>query len=256
MKVFFCTNQATVYHSNWRLLSKAIATAKVNAGLDVYLIYDGDKNHLPESFYNINIINHTHRLHSVFSNSKLNSSADHARIMNGTYLRTEIPYLCQEYDFKDKFVLYADLDVVFNAGDYSNLMDLRPEYLAVAPEAFKNDWSYFNAGVMLMNVDGMFLHDDDILDLISKEVDDFDVYDQTMYNKFYAGRFDKLPLEYNWKCYWGINKEAKIIHYHGAKPRAIESHLRYNLELVKKIRESDISSYEYYNDIWNKMPDL
>lgn len=27
-----------------------------------------------------------------------------------------------------------------------------------------------------------------------------------------------LPIEYNWKPYWGINGNAKLIHFHGMKP--------------------------------------
>ena len=27
-----------------------------------------------------------------------------------------------------------------------------------------------------------------------------------------------LPIEYNWKPYWGINDKAKLIHFHGMKP--------------------------------------
>ena len=256
MKVFFCANQETINHQNWRLLSKAIATAKVNAGLDPYLIFDGDLNHLPESFFGIKILNHTHRLSDVITSSKLNISSNHLRIMKGTYLRTEIPYLCMENGIFDDYVLYADIDVIFMKGDYSVLDGIKPRFIAVAPEVNKDDWSYFNAGIMLMNLDGNFLKDDEILRLIKENINEYDVFDQTMYNKIYSDSFDRLPLEFNWKCYWGINDDARIIHYHGAKPRAVEGHLRYNLDIVKEIRNQDISSYEYYNSIWNNMPDL
>ena len=74
-----------------------------------------------------------------------------------------------------------------------------------------------------------------------------------MYNNLYINEgLNKLPLEYNWKPYWGINNEAKIIHFHGIKP--------YNINFFKEIKNNDflnflylknIKSYEYYNNIFN-----
>ena len=42
-------------------------------------------------------------------------------------------------------------------------------------------------------------------------------YDQLALNDFYAGCWDHLPLEWNWKPYWGHNPDAKIVHFHGPK---------------------------------------
>jgi hypothetical protein len=30
--------------------------------------------------------------------------------------------------------------------------------------------------------------------------------------------WDDLPLELNWKTYWGLNRDAAILHFHGPKP--------------------------------------
>lgn len=38
----------------------------------------------------------------------------------------------------------------------------------------------------------------------------------------YKGRWDRLAPEYNWKPYWGLNPNAKIVHFHGIKVENIE----------------------------------
>ena len=44
------------------------------------------------------------------------------------------------------------------------------------------------------------------------------LYDQGYLNQFCFHDMTPLPLEYNWKPYWGYNPDAKIIHFHGMKP--------------------------------------
>eukprot|EP00002_Diphylleia_rotans_P027075 TRINITY_DN5418_c0_g1_i5.p1 TRINITY_DN5418_c0_g1~~TRINITY_DN5418_c0_g1_i5.p1 ORF type:complete len:118 (-),score=14.14 TRINITY_DN5418_c0_g1_i5:57-410(-) len=43
--------------------------------------------------------------------------------------------------------------------------------------------------------------------------------DQGALNTFYRSRMDSLPAEFNWRPYWPRNKNAKILHFEGPKPR-------------------------------------
>lgn len=61
---------------------------------------------------------------------------------------------------------------------------------------------------------------------IESHLPELDVFDQSAYNLFYSGQSTKLPLEYNWKPYWGNNPPAKIIHFHGPKPHDLIRILR------------------------------
>ena len=52
----------------------------------------------------------------------------------------------------------------------------------------------------------------------------FGVYgpgDQGAFNMFYAGQFEvRLWPSWNWKPYWGYQSDAKLLHFHGPKPRS------------------------------------
>ena len=44
------------------------------------------------------------------------------------------------------------------------------------------------------------------------------IFDQGYLNDVCWDDFEVLPLEYNWKPYWGTNDNAIIVHFHGLKP--------------------------------------
>ena len=44
------------------------------------------------------------------------------------------------------------------------------------------------------------------------------LFDQGYLNELCFKDMELLPIEYNWKPYWGINDKAKLIHFHGMKP--------------------------------------
>ena len=44
------------------------------------------------------------------------------------------------------------------------------------------------------------------------------LFDQGYLNELCFNDMEILPIEYNWKPYWGINGNAKLIHFHGMKP--------------------------------------
>jgi len=250
MKLFLATNSATTKKENIKLLEKSVISAVKNTNFELHVLFDGKKEelNLPSE---VNIIEHRHRCYDTFKNSiRAKNKANTVTIASGAFLRTEIPFLCKSLGFEDEFVLYTDYDVLFQKGDYSDLNHIKPEYFSAAPESNKNDYSYVNTGAMLMNVKSLIVEDERIVDYIENNFENLEVWDQTVYNDLYKSQIDQLPLKYNWKPYWGINHDAKIIHFHGAKPRSIEPQWRYDRPIIKNLREKDIDSYNYYNEIW------
>lgn len=244
MKLFIATNEYTYNTDNIKLLNVAVKSALDNTPFDVHVIFDGDVKLLSYLSRDVKIINHKHRCFDVFN--KRNDIA----ISSGTFLRTEIPFICKNLGYTDNYIFYTDYDVLFLKGSYSDLLSLTPTFFAAAPEGNMHDWSYINAGVMLMNINHFYEKDEEIIKEINENFNTYDVYDQTMYNKLYKNKFNKLPLEYNWKTYWGINESAKIIHFHGAKPLMIEPEWRAKLSIIKSLRERNPKSFKYYEKIW------
>jgi lipopolysaccharide biosynthesis glycosyltransferase len=250
MKLFLATNSLTTKTDNIKMLEVACKSAVQNTNFDIYVIFDGKKEelNLPKE---VTIIEHRHRCYDTFLNSKKNKQHDCMAIASGTFLRTEIPFICQEHGFTDEYVLYTDYDVLFQKGDYSSLNELKPSCFAAAPESSPDNWNYINAGIMLINVQHFLEEDDYIIKYIDNNFDNLHVWDQTLYNNLYSGRISKLPLEYNWKTYWGINQNAKIIHFHGAKPLTVEPLWRYDMPEIANIRAMNPKGYSYYSDMWD-----
>jgi lipopolysaccharide biosynthesis glycosyltransferase len=252
MKLFIGTNSNTIQSLNGKLLENSVRSAVQNTNFDIYVIFDGKKNelNLPP---NVNIIEHRHRCYNTFLNSERTKREGSLNISSGTFLRTEIPFLINKLGFDDEFCLYTDYDVIFQKSEYSELDTIKPKYFAASPESDINNWSYINGGVMLMNIKTLFDDDVKIMNYINDNFDNLSVWDQTLYNDVYSGKIDKLPVEYNWRPYWGINEKSKIIHFHGAKPRSVEPEWRYNLPEIKRLRDRNEEGYEFYNKIFEKI---
>ena len=81
-------------------------------------------------------------------------------------------------------------------------------------------------------------------------------FDQEAYRAFYKGAWDTLPLDLNWKPYWGINEAAQIIHFHGPKPAALRKLFadpNYGApDIWRQLFASNPESYWTYLSIWEK----
>jgi hypothetical protein len=253
MKLFLSTNSETAKTENIKLLEVSVKSAIKNTNFEIFVIFDGEKKdlNLPDS---INIIEHKHRCYDTFV-----SSGRDIKTASSAFLRTEIPFLCDKLGFNDEYCLYTDYDVIFQKGDYTPLFNIKPKYFAACPEINQNNWTYVNTGVMLMNLKQFKIEDEKIINFINnnfgKGIFSSGGWDQPILNYLYDKKFDKLPLEFNWKTYWGINKKSNIIHFHGPKPRLIEPEWRYNLNSIKKLRNKDIKAYEYYNNLFEEYLD-
>jgi hypothetical protein len=149
----------------------------------------------------------------------------------GAYLRSNIPLVEKE----DKFVLYTDSDVLFNKVASADLKMIKPKYMACAPEFNRNDWSYFNTGAMIINVENMRNEYRRFADFVIPNFKKLCAmaHDQGAYNLLYKNAWEKLPVELNWKPYWGYNENAGIIHFHGPKPKDIRNYFNGCMDDIK-----------------------
>ena len=221
---WFCgVNDNSQSHKDMYLT--ALNSAKKNTTLIPILIYDGNDvnfiNHVES--YNGRIIKHKSLL-SIKTNFNLKDKGWKG-IASGAFLRLDIPIICNNIRIKDKTVLYTDTDVIFVKDVVSELSTYSPKYFSVCPESNKIDYTIFNSGVMLINVKAMY--DTYIQFTTFMEINNynFPAFDQGALQVFYKNKENKLPLYFNHKPYWGIDNNAKIIHYHGPKQHHIINYL-------------------------------
>jgi hypothetical protein len=135
----------------------------------------------------------------------------------GAYLRMVIP----EIETEDEWVLYTDVDVIFQNDPTPQLKEIRPKFLGATSEAIRGDKSFFNSGVMVLNAKNIRLQRDRLYDFVNQNLPQwhgFSCNDQGGLNYFFRGAWDSIDDSLNWKNYWGENAGASIIHYHGNRP--------------------------------------
>ena len=104
-----------------------------------------------------------------------------------------------------------------------------------------------------MNVRGLRDDLEEFIAFVRANLSDLDAYDQGAYRMFYKGRVDPLDPIYNWKPYWGRSLDARIVHFHGVKPRHVEG-LGYGETLpavLQDLYELSSVSYQQYVQDWN-----
>lgn len=267
MKWFFALNEEGNQFANYSNLAKvAVFTALQKTSLEPHFIYDGKENDLTVWLRKrgVKVINRRSFLFDKLkAESERRNNPLYLHIGAGAFLRLEIPEIVKEQNYSDRFVLYTDVDVMFNAEVCDYLETLKPKYFAVAPEEFKHDYNYVNTGVMLMNVESLTENDKSFRDYVSKNLSMLvDIaFDQGAYNlvyrrgrisrRIFGNRWNKLNHIYNWKPYWGKSKDAKIIHFHGPKPYQSEALLSDNVpENIKSILPLVRGGYLEYAEEW------
>jgi hypothetical protein len=211
MKWYFCANEDGLfrYESSIRV---AVESALANTTLDPHVIYDGGEHPILDWMRSrgVTVVRRRTPLETDIL-ARVDGPGFKHRIALAVYLRYEVPLAEPNEDF----CLYTDSDVMFVADP--EVEAFKPTTLSAAPEFIPEDWSYVKSGVMMMNLNTM-RRDYEGLMARSREMLGGDTpYDQPALNDFYAGRWDPLPLEWNWKPYWGHNPGAKIVHFHGPK---------------------------------------
>ncbi|VXD18746.1 hypothetical protein PL8927_610008 [Planktothrix serta PCC 8927] len=219
MKWFFAINDESPYFAAYaQMLKVAVYTARQYTSLEPFCIYDGQENEVTEWMRNqgVTIIHHRiphyEKLKSDFSWS--------LNVASGAFLRIEIPTIMEQYQMDDEYVLYTDCDVMFLNDVVDYLQGITCQYIAATPEHDPNDWSYLNSGVLYMNIKNLQKINQEFNTFIDGNLDKIMqlAYDQGAYNLFFTGKWDRLDVGMNWKSYWSLNCDAKMIHFHGPKP--------------------------------------
>ncbi len=228
MKWFFGLNDyASDFENYAKMLQVAVYTAQKHTSLIPHFLYDGEENSLTAWLRerNVQVIHCRSFLYEQLKQIALERADENfLKIGAGAFLRTEIPRLTAELGFDDEFILYTDLDVLFLSEVVDSLERFSPTYFAVAPENRRRDYRKMNTGVMLMNLTNLRAEDAKFKQFISQNLNILveQGWDQGAYRLFYKGilwwKWNKLPLEFNWKPYWGDFSLARIIHFHGLKP--------------------------------------
>ncbi|RVU16121.1 glycosyltransferase [Methylobacterium oryzihabitans] len=213
-KWYFATN-AHGLQKYWEQLQVSVLSARRHTNLEPYCLLDKDgqfseiedriqslKNH------GVNIIHHQSSIYPIVKNHfKMDQD-----IYSGHWLRLDIPNI----EAEDDFILYTDIDVMFR-GPIAEAME--PSYIACAPEHRRDDFTYFNSGVMIMNTRNLRSTWGQLRQTVIDRLNEMQPHDdQGALNVCYRDRYDRLPNEWNWKPYWGPNQEAVITHFHGPKP--------------------------------------
>lgn len=229
MKYFFALNEDSTSFADYsKMLKTAVYTAQKFTRLEPHFLYDGGDNELTEwlTKRGVKIIKRRTFLYDDLR--RIADARNDPNLLNigaGAFLRTEIPRLAEELGFADRYVLYTDVDILFLTDPTAYLESSKPKFFAVAPESDVTDYQTMNTGIMLMNIKNLQRQDRRFRKFMQANLEkivDF-AWDQGAYKLFYNSRWfgfrwDKLPPEYNWKPYWGDYSNAKIVHFHGAKP--------------------------------------
>jgi hypothetical protein len=198
----------------------AVMSARALGGLEPYLLYYGARNDFTAwmTRQGVNIIDVAPSFLDTIRDAQAQGAYKPHSV--GHWLRVAIPHV----ETAREHVLYTDCDVIFlRRVDWAAM---RPKVFAAAPEFRKDNWNYFNAGVMVLNVPQMRRTYEMFEALIRGRIRGgaHPYYDDELaLNEAYRGFWDRLDPRLNWKPYWGFSAAAGLVHFHGPKLDAIES---------------------------------
>ncbi|MCL2629603.1 MAG: glycosyltransferase [Alphaproteobacteria bacterium] len=263
LKCYFALTSIDHASEYLNLFDVALKTLRKNTTLSPVVIYDGNtdgetyaimKKHgvkiIMKKFSQIEAL---HKLYNEdYITKKFGKTIRFDKIL-GAFMRLDIP----EVEHEDEFVLYTDIDVMFMSDIKLDDFTKLPSCLAAAPQFQKDDHRIFNSGVMLINVPKFRHKTEEIFDMINRgQHADVSVVDQGYLNEACRDVYDRLGLEYNWKPYWGVNENAKIIHLHGMKPTGTIEDSGFKMgdkEFILMFnQEGGLAGYIYYTDIFFK----
>lgn len=217
-KWYFATN---VHGLRWAFnqIKVAVISAKANTKLEAYALVDdtGSDEGIEEriawlSLQGVTVIRHRATLVSEL----VPIFGETMNVYSGHWLRCDIPLI----EKSAEAILYTDIDVVFRS-DVSELAFI-PKVIACAPEHNRGDYSYFNSGVMLINIPAMAERADQMKAVLRSRLSHTAPYDdQAMLNELFAAEWEHLSDLWNWKPYWGVEEKSHIVHWHGPKPNHV-----------------------------------
>lgn len=261
MRCFFCIANGD---AEYLIMAKVLVlSALEHTNLTLHCVYDGEENYFTEWLRTKNIPVMPWKI-SFYDDLKARYNGKKSlQFCRGTYLCMELPMILQHYNIKDEFVLYVDTDVMFNGN--VNLDTCMPEFISCSTDWAINDWSRFGTGIILMNVPNLFKNYPLFLNHLVKHDYNFEFAgmgpcDQGAWNTFYRGKNEKLDQVYDWKPWWGINDNARIIHFSGPKPLAVpeilhkssnNTKLSSTENLYNSVINENLSGYTFFLSKWN-----
>ena len=265
MKWYFSITEETLTadedHGFMDMIRVAVASAKANTRLSPHLLYDGKEGAFTTEMRaaGVKVIIHRISFYDQLEHAQKRLRPDlpgYMRTAAGAFLRLDIPNI----ETRDEFVLYTDCDVIFLSDP--GLDDFRPAIFNVASQFdLYGHHREMNSGVMLMNVKRMRDDLPALLDFGCDMIHTMQGYDQEFLRLFYNGKWDPLSPKYNWKPYWGEDRMAKIVHFHGPKPAAVmklmkDENYRVNDDVFQAWRNlyfKNTHGYRLYTNMWNEM---
>lgn len=214
MKWYFCINEEAV-DKYAEEIDLAVHSCIQNTSLEPHVIFDGGRGYFADRMAELGIAVHFRRTSLAEAIAGLPDGPYDRQVFRhviarGAFLRYEIPNI----EFDEEFVLYTDCDVMFRR-EFD--LEIQPPCVAAGPDTGPDDWWAFNSGVMVLNVPRLRQDYNAMLQLSRQRLGKAPAYDQPILNEFYSQRWTRLPMEYNWRPYWGFNEEAAIVHLHGPK---------------------------------------
>lgn len=262
MKIFFVINEETILDDKinfHQMLNVAINSCMRNTPLKPFIIYDGKRNDRIDSYNS----------RAIILNYPLSFAENIQRVLKkpntsiAAMLKIEIPKIMEKYLIDDEYVLFADADVLFT--EKFTYPEIRPEYYAASSEFERDKDIPNNTGFIIINVKGMRNTYDDFKRFVIENLEWLNQgvsWDQHYLNEYYLkqGLVTFLDREYNWKAYWPINREAKVIHFHGPKPTYKQKFINnipndYDDTRFVFSRYEDVNgfdSYLYWCKVWEK----
>jgi len=250
-KWYFTTNVHGLRHA-FDQIKVAVLSCQANLGLAPYCLVDGAgadgeiEARIQWLIDNgVSIIRHQASMLNILR-PKFQEKMD---IYSGHWLRCDIASL----EADDDFVLYTDIDVIF-LKPLPELLET-PKYIACAPEHQRSDYSYFNSGVIIMNIPALRARRENLIQVVEQRLPVTDPWDdQSALNDLFKDEWLKLAPIWNWKPYWGANDDALIVHFHGPKPaHALRMQLG-QLDPIgsdfRKIYERNPAGYTHYLEIF------
>jgi hypothetical protein len=219
MKLYLALNEAGTQTDIGLHTKLAVLSALNHTKLEPHLLYVGEPNDFTQWLGNVGVNVISSKVPYYDTIKTLTEQNRYTMATLGHWLRTNVCLVEKD----DSYVLYTDVDVIFRR--QLDLDQLRPRYFMAAPEFFPDRWSYFNAGVMVANIPALRAEYPQFEKYLVESLIQYTYgfHDQIAYNVFYRGRWERLPIELNWKPYWGINDDALVVHFHGPKIGAISA---------------------------------
>lgn len=264
MKWFFALNETCptfLYYAD--MVRVAVHTALKRTSVVPHFLYDGADNALTDWLRKrkVPIVRcRTPVFDRLRELSQRRQDPQILAIGAGAFLRVELPRIARELGIDDTYVLYTDCDVMFMKDVAEDLNKISCRYFAVAPEFDPADYQHMNTGVMLMNFKNLTAMDESFKKFVISNLEKFPCWDQSAYQWFYRGPrnrvfhrhgWDRLPIEFNWKPYWGNYSTAKIVHFHGPKP--FQRELVKSGDSPKVLQDLAKGSYQELCALWDRM---